>query len=71
MISHKIIANNIKAEMTRKELTYEETSIKMGISKQNFSNKINNFSKGGDVKFSFIEKISEVLEVPITIFFAN
>jgi transcriptional regulator with XRE-family HTH domain len=69
MNSHERIANNIRAEITRKGYSIKDFSMKIGVSYDTYINTLNRFSKGHDMRLSFLEKTSEGLSVPIEIFF--
>jgi len=70
MTVHQRISNNIKAEIARKGLKLKDVAIMSNINQRSYSNRLENFSKGKDIKFSFFEKTAKVLDIDISIFFA-
>ena len=69
MKDHKRIANNLKAEIKRKGLTLEYVAFRTGTSRQSFTSRLNRFSKGEDIRFSFFEKTAKVLDISLSKFF--
>ncbi|GLI57323.1 hypothetical protein PM10SUCC1_28370 [Propionigenium maris DSM 9537] len=69
MSEHYEVANNIRAEIRRRDMTLEDVAKKIGLSRQSYTTRLNRFARGEDVLFSFLEKTAMALEVPLTIFF--